>query len=40
MGETCSTKGGKGGMRIGYCWEIQRERDNEENQRGGWILER
>jgi hypothetical protein len=31
--------GGGGGMHIGYCWEIQMERDHCEAQGiGGWTI--
>jgi hypothetical protein len=42
----CSTNGGRRGMRIGYWWESQKERDHHEDQDVGgwtilkWILER
>jgi hypothetical protein len=39
VGGTCSPKGGKKEMRIGYWWGSQRERDHKEDQDvGGWII--
>jgi hypothetical protein len=46
MGRTCSTKGGRRGMHVGYWWESQKERDHREDQDVGvwtmlkWILDR
>jgi hypothetical protein len=39
MSMLCSTNGGRSGMHIGYCWEIQKGRDHWEDQDvGGWTL--
>jgi hypothetical protein len=39
MGKGCSTKVGGRGMHVGYCWEIHKEGDHQENKDvGGWTV--